>query len=64
MINVRARAMASPTDRFKAVTIERHRIGAQVEIIEADYIDEAFNRVVASDVRYRFVIDASTFAGE
>ena len=41
-----------------------HRIGAQVEIIDASYIDEAFNRVVASDVRYRFVIDASTFAGE
>ena len=40
----------------------QHGIGAQVEIIDADYIDEAFNRVVASDVRYRFVIDASTFA--
>ena len=41
-----------------------HRIGAQVEIIEASYIDEAFDRLVASGVRYRFVIDASTFAGE
>jgi alcohol dehydrogenase (NADP+) len=41
-----------------------HRIGAEVEIIEADYIDEAFDRLVASDVRYRFVIDASTLAGE
>ena len=41
-----------------------HRIGAQVEIVDAGYIDEAFNRVVAGDVRYRFVIDASTFAGE
>jgi alcohol dehydrogenase (NADP+) len=41
-----------------------HRIGAQVEIIEAGYIDEAFDRLVASDVRYRFVIDASTFAGD
>ena len=39
-----------------------HEIGAQVEMIEADYIDEAFDRLVASDVRYRFVIDASTFA--
>jgi uncharacterized zinc-type alcohol dehydrogenase-like protein len=41
-----------------------HRIGARVEVIEANYIDEAFNRVVAGDVRYRFVIDGSTFAGE
>ncbi len=41
-----------------------HRIGAEVEIIEASYIDEAFDRLVARGVRYRFVIDASTFAGE
>jgi uncharacterized zinc-type alcohol dehydrogenase-like protein len=41
-----------------------HRIGAEVEIIEASYIDQAFDRLVASGVRYRFVIDASTFAGE
>jgi alcohol dehydrogenase (NADP+) len=41
-----------------------HRIGAQVEIIEASYIDQAFDRLVASDVRYRFVIDAATFANE
>jgi uncharacterized zinc-type alcohol dehydrogenase-like protein len=41
-----------------------HRIGAQVEIINAGYIDEAFDRLVASDVRYRFVIDAATFSGE
>jgi uncharacterized zinc-type alcohol dehydrogenase-like protein len=39
-----------------------HRIGAEVEIIEAHYIDTAFDRLVAGDVRYRFVIDASTFA--
>jgi alcohol dehydrogenase (NADP+) len=41
-----------------------HGIAAQVEVIEASYIDEAFDRLVASDVRYRFVIDASTFASE
>lgn len=40
------------------------RIGAQDEIIEASYLDEAFDRLVASGVRYRFVIDASSFAGE
>ena len=37
-----------------------HGIGAQIETIGADRIDEAWDRVVDSDVRYRFVIDAST----
>jgi alcohol dehydrogenase (NADP+) len=40
-----------------------HGIGADIELIGADEIDEAYDRVVASDVRYRFVIDAATFAG-
>jgi uncharacterized zinc-type alcohol dehydrogenase-like protein len=39
-----------------------HGIGSEVEVIDADQIDEAYERVVASDVRYRFVIDASTIA--
>ncbi|WP_413766970.1 NAD(P)-dependent alcohol dehydrogenase [Rhodococcus pyridinivorans] len=38
-----------------------HGIGAEIELISADRINEAYDRVVASDVRYRFVIDASTF---
>ena len=29
-------------------------------MIEADYVNEAYERVLASDVRYRFVIDVST----
>jgi alcohol dehydrogenase (NADP+) len=37
-----------------------HHIGADVEVISADQINEAYERVLASDVRYRFVIDAST----
>jgi len=37
-----------------------HGFGADVEIIAADRINEAYERVVASDVRYRFVIDVST----
>jgi uncharacterized zinc-type alcohol dehydrogenase-like protein len=41
-----------------------HRIGAQVEVVEASYIDEAFNRLVAGDVRYRFVIDGGSFAAK
>ena len=39
-----------------------HNIVSDVEVINADYINEAWDRVVDSDVRYRFVIDASTFA--
>jgi uncharacterized zinc-type alcohol dehydrogenase-like protein len=38
-----------------------HNIVSDIEIIEASGINEAWDRVVASDVRYRFVIDASTF---
>ncbi|MBF6137569.1 NAD(P)-dependent alcohol dehydrogenase [Nocardia otitidiscaviarum] len=37
-----------------------HGIGAEIETISADRIDEAYERVVASDVRYRFVIDTAT----
>ncbi|GAB6903872.1 NAD(P)-dependent alcohol dehydrogenase [Kineosporia succinea] len=39
-----------------------HHLGAEIEVIGADQINEAYERVLASDVRYRFVIDASTFA--
>jgi uncharacterized zinc-type alcohol dehydrogenase-like protein len=39
-----------------------HGIGARVEVIDADYIDEAFERVQAGDVRFRFVIDISTLS--
>lgn len=36
-------------------------IVSDVEVINASYINEAYIRTVASDVKYRFVIDASTF---
>jgi uncharacterized zinc-type alcohol dehydrogenase-like protein len=39
-----------------------HRLGAEVEVIPADKINEAYERVLASDVRYRFVIDTATLA--
>ena len=39
-----------------------HGIAAKIEVIPASAINEAYERVLASDVRYRFVIDASTFA--
>ncbi|WP_369138701.1 NAD(P)-dependent alcohol dehydrogenase [Modestobacter versicolor] len=37
-----------------------HGIGAEVEVVRADQVNEAYERVLASDVRYRFVIDAAT----
>lgn len=37
-----------------------HSITSDVEVIDATYLDSAFARTVASDVKYRFVIDAST----
>ncbi|MFF9017846.1 NAD(P)-dependent alcohol dehydrogenase [Streptomyces sp. NPDC014870] len=37
-----------------------HGLGAEIELIRADQINEAYERVLASDVRYRFVIDTST----
>jgi uncharacterized zinc-type alcohol dehydrogenase-like protein len=38
----------------------QHGIASLVETITADEVDTAYDRVVASDVRYRFVIDTST----
>ena len=37
-----------------------HGIGATIEKISADEVDAAYDRVVAGDVRYRFVIDTAT----
>ncbi|MFW5420713.1 NAD(P)-dependent alcohol dehydrogenase [Nocardiopsis sp. CNT-189] len=37
-----------------------HGFGAEIELIRADEINTAYERVLASDVRYRFVIDASS----
>ncbi|MDU9418725.1 NAD(P)-dependent alcohol dehydrogenase [Staphylococcus lloydii] len=38
----------------------KHNIKPQIELISADQIDEAYERVLSSDVKYRFVIDTST----
>ncbi|MEV8123021.1 NAD(P)-dependent alcohol dehydrogenase [Streptomyces sp. NPDC085944] len=37
-----------------------HGIGAEIELIAASEINEAYERVLSSDVRYRFVIDTAT----
>jgi len=37
-----------------------HQLGADVEVIAAKQINEAYERMIKNDVRYRFVIDALT----
>jgi uncharacterized zinc-type alcohol dehydrogenase-like protein len=37
-----------------------HGVAPEIEVIEPDYINEAYERVLASDVRYRFVIETSS----
>ena len=34
-----------------------HDVTPEIEVIEPDYLNDAYERVLASDVRYRFVID-------
>ncbi|WP_409426706.1 NAD(P)-dependent alcohol dehydrogenase [Mycobacterium sp. SMC-11] len=37
-----------------------HGVRPEIEVIEPDYINTAYERVLASDVRYRFVIDTES----
>jgi alcohol dehydrogenase (NADP+) len=37
-----------------------HGITSDIELIDIAYINEAYERILKSDVRYRFVIDMST----
>lgn len=38
----------------------KHGLGADIEVIGFDQVNEAWERVVNSDVKYRFVLDTST----
>jgi uncharacterized zinc-type alcohol dehydrogenase-like protein len=38
-----------------------HNIVSDVEVIKADYANTAYERTIASDVKYRFVIDGKSF---
>jgi len=38
----------------------QHGIVCDIETINADYVNEAYERTVAADVKYRFVIDVAT----
>jgi uncharacterized zinc-type alcohol dehydrogenase-like protein len=66
-LNENRRALAGSTIGGIAETQEMlqfcadHGFGAEVEVISGDQIDQAYDRVVDSDVRYRFVIDTATF---
>ena len=40
----------------------KHNIVSDIELIAANQINEAYERVLKSDVRYRFVIDCKTFS--
>jgi uncharacterized zinc-type alcohol dehydrogenase-like protein len=40
----------------------RHRLAAQIELIGGADINDAYDKVVNSQVRYRYVIDTSTFS--
>jgi uncharacterized zinc-type alcohol dehydrogenase-like protein len=37
-----------------------HQIVSDVEVISIQYINDAYQRMLRSDVKYRFVIDLST----
>lgn len=37
-----------------------HGVRPEIEVIEPDYVNTAYERVLASDVRYRFVIDTAS----
>lgn len=40
-----------------------HDVTPEIEVIVPEYINEAYERVLASDVRYRFVIDTASLRG-
>ena len=42
----------------------KHNITADVEIIPVQRVNEAYDRLLASDVKYRFVIDMASFKNE
>ncbi len=37
-----------------------HGIVSEVEVIDMDYINDAYERMLKSDVKYRFVIDIAS----
>lgn len=58
-----AGSMIGPVSQLQEMLdfASEHNIVSDIEVIDASGINGAWERVVESDVRYRFVIDASTF---
>ncbi|MDQ0258325.1 NAD(P)-dependent alcohol dehydrogenase [Sinomonas atrocyanea] len=40
-----------------------HGVAPQIEVVTAESLNEAYDRMVASDVKYRFVLDAASLRG-
>ena len=40
----------------------KHGISSDIELIDISYVNEAYERMLKSDVRYRFVIDMATLS--
>ena len=38
----------------------QHNIVCDIELINASYVNEAYDRTINADVKYRFVIDFAT----
>jgi uncharacterized zinc-type alcohol dehydrogenase-like protein len=41
----------------------KHGIACDIEVIRIDQINEAYERMLKGDVRYRFVIDMASLEG-
>lgn len=41
----------------------KHKLGAEIEIVTIDKVNEAYERMLKGDVRYRFVIDNQSLKG-
>lgn len=42
----------------------KHNITCDIELIDADYINDAYGRMLKSDVKYRFVIDVASIKNQ
>jgi uncharacterized zinc-type alcohol dehydrogenase-like protein len=40
----------------------KHKITSEIELIRIDEINQAYERMIKSDVKYRFVIDISSLS--
>ena len=54
------RALSRQWHTFDLVYCSKHNIASDIELIPIQKVNEAYPRVVNSDVRYRFVIDTKS----